>query len=257
MYELTKFRAIVKARRLRISAAAAALLLLGITLFLILDGEAPPPAPADPAGQEAGPGFTFFNLGGHTVLTPALEERLEGQLGSAVRERWAHLDLSLNYPGFLPEYFPELAALNQRLKDVPPLRPEENPIRLTFRHTRRDETSFQRVDLVFSPYTRKPIFFRIIPKKEKGAAVIETLQEKYGPYRRIDWDDEIDWDGQSGQTLVWRREADLLLATITPDRYGDPSYRIAIYYVDNLRKTADIKERNASEETGSGVENAF
>jgi hypothetical protein len=251
MYELTKFRALVRTRRVRISAAAAALSLLGITLFLILDRDAPPPAPPDPAVRQTDQGFTFFSLGENTVLTPALEERLEGELGSSVRERWAHLDLSLNYPGFLPEYFPELAALNRRLKETSPLRPEENPIRLTFRHTRRSETPFQRVDLVFSPYTRKPIFFRITPQKEKGAAVIETLQEKYGPYQ------QIDWDGQSGQTLVWRQDADLLLATITPDRYGDPSYRISIYYVDNLRKTAEIKERNASEDTGSGVENAF
>ncbi len=255
MYEITKVHAIAKTRKVRISAAVAGLCLVGLVLFLILGRDAAPPP--EPGVSDPGEGFTFFDIGRDTLLTEGLQQRLEGELGSAVKERWANLNLTLNYPGFLEAYFPQLAELNETLKDEAPLRPEETPIKLTFRHTHRKETPFRRVDLVFSSYSLKPMFFRILAKKGEGAAVVETIKDKYGPYRRIEWDDEIEWDGQEGETLVWRHNGDLLLATITPDRYGDPSFHIAIYYMENLQKTAEIKEQNRAKDQKSGAGNAF
>ncbi len=256
MYEITKFRAVAKSRKTQISAAVAALCLLGIVLTLVLGRDAPPPPEPSPAGPADG--FTFFDIGRNTPLTTALQRRLEAKLGSAVRERWADLNLNINYTGFLREHFPELAALDERLKDEEAsLRPEENPVKLTFRHTGGKETPFQHVDLVFSPFSRHPIFFRIEPKKGEGAAVVRTLEGKYGSYGTIQWDDEITWDGRSGETLFWRDHSDLLTVTIAPDRYGDPSYLIAIYYVENLKKTATIKAENRANRQENGLEKAF
>jgi hypothetical protein len=256
MYEIVKFQAIAKSRKARISAAVGALCLLGIVVALILGRDAPPPPQPTPSGPAEG--VTFFDIGQNTPLTPPLRDRLEKELGPAVTERWADLDLNINYPGFLEEHFPELADLNGTLKDeYAPMRPEEKPVKLTFRHTGARETPFKRVDLVFSPYSRRPIFFRIQPKKGEGAAVVETIEKKYGPRGDIQWDDEITWDGRSGKTLVWRHNGDLLTVTVSPDRYGDPSYLIVIYYVKNLKKTAEIKAENQAKREGNGLKKAF
>ncbi len=256
MYEIVKFQAIAKSRKARISAAVGALCLLGIVVALILGRDPSPPPQPTPSGPAEG--FTFFDIGRNTPLTPPLRDRLEKELGPAVAERWADLDLNINYPGFLEEHFPELADLNGKLKDEENRpRPEEKPVKLTFRHTSGKETTFKQVDLVFSPYSRHPIFFRIRPKKGEGAALVKTIEKKYGPPGGIQWDDEITWDGRSGETLVWRRDGDLLTVTISPDRYGDPSYLIAIFYAKNLKKTAKIKAENKAKREGSGLEKAF
>lgn len=256
MHEITRFQAIVQSRKARISAAVGALCLMGIVVALILGRDAP--MPPEPAPSDPSEGFTFFDIGRNTPLTPGLRDRLEHELGSAVAERWADLNLNINYPGFLKEHFPELADLNGRLKDEDaPLRPEENPVKLTFRHTGGKATPFKHVNLVFSPYSRRPIFFRIAPRKGEGAAVVRTLEDKYGAHRRIQWDDEITWDGRSGETLVWQQGDDLLTVTISPDRYGDPAYLIAIYYVDNLKKTAETKAENRAKRKKKDLEKAF
>lgn len=258
MGDLIPITNITKTSKGQLYSAAVGLLILGLLVFLILGRDQSPPPVAEPEAKPPPKGFTFFNIGSDMRLDRVLQERLETELGSAVTERWANLDMSVNYLGFLDDHFPKLAELNILLKKEAPLRPKENPIRLTFRHTRRKATLFERVDLVFSSYSRKPIFFRIKPKKSEGAAVVAVIEDKYGPPdRQIQWDDDISWDGRKGETRVWKYENDLLLISVSPDRYGDPSFLIAIYYMDNLEKTADIKAENLSQDQNSGVESAF
>lgn len=241
----------------------AAAVVIALVVIIAVWLQAPDPrtgaAPAtDPSSPETG--FAFFDIGRDTRLSKAVRIRLEKRLGPAVVEHWANLDLDVNYPGFLADHFPRLARLNRDLKDEIVIDTEKNPIRLIFRHTRQLETPFSRVELVFSGFTRRPLFFRIEPKKPEGEAVAETLRTKYGEPRTLAWDNRMPWDGRSGETDLWERHGDILMCSVVPDRYGDPSYMIIIYFLDNLEATLDIKleRRGTREDEGSdAVRNAF
>ncbi len=248
--------------RLALASAAAVLFLAAIGLFMARSGRQEPP-PSTPRANPAG--FTFADVDADTRLSDRLTAQLESQLGSAVTEQWSDLDLTLNYRGFLEEYFPELTILNRNLKrEAAPLKPEKNPLRLTFRHTRDKDTPFADVAMVFSPYTRKPMFFKLRPKKPQGADVMAAIREKYGPPRReISWDDSITlddsitWDGNRGRSFIWGIGTDLLIVSVSPDRYGDPAYEIAIFYVANMSETLRIKEAREAAPTGNPAKDAF
>lgn len=241
------------------AAAVAIALVIAIGVWLSASDPLPDAAPTvDQSSPETG--FAFFDIDRKTRLSKAARIRLEKQLGSAVVEHWANLDLEVNYPGFLADHFPRLARLNRDLKDEIVLDTKENPIRLIFRHTRQLETPFSRVELVFSSYTRQPLFFRIEPKKPEGKAVAETLRTRYGEPRTLAWDNRMPWDGRSGETALWERHGDILMCSVSPDRYGDPAYVITIYFLDNLEATlaSKLERRGAQEEDESdAVRNAF
>ncbi len=253
MYPVTRFRQLSRNRALQVSAI---ILLLLAAAYLWLGREAPVPAPGTP---EPSTGFTFFGIGPDTRLTEAVRADLQQRLGNAVDEQWSDIDLTINYKGFLADHFPVLDELNRRLKDEWNIDVGEHPIRLTFRHTRTKETPFSYVELTFAADNRKPLMFRIRPKRE-GPEILETLREKYGPPRSVDWDDRITWDGKQGRSHYWTLEGDILILSVTPDRYGNPAYRLAIYYVRNLSEALERKlerERRRGPDTDRAVKNAF
>jgi hypothetical protein len=202
------------------------LLLLALTLLAAVssscgDSAAPPPPAPEPAG------FTFFNLGASSVLTDAIRKNLESQLGPYAIETRSIINLEVNYRGFLKEHFPALHQLNRRLNSPAGERVDHSTRKLMFRQTRRQKIPFERVFLVFSGYSQTPLFFSIHMPQE-GQETLTALTDKYGP------PGEIAWGDNGARTLFWREGADVMLATISTNVFGNPEYHIIIYFGDNL-----------------------
>jgi hypothetical protein len=211
---------------------------LGIIFFCGLwlscdDGQkSPPTAPA----SDASAGFTFFNLGKNTRLSGRVREDLSEKLGrDAIAERNI-IDLEINYRGFLSTYFPALNRLNQRLNFPPGERVDHNTVKLMYRYAQKENFPFDYVELVFSNYTKTPLLFRIHFRRDE-AGIVNTLKNKYGPPRMIDWQE------QNGQSMVWERDGDFLIVSLVPDQFGNPEYQISIYFVDNLTQLVETEKK--------------
>lgn len=202
-------------------------------------------------------GFTFFDIGANTALSEIVQWQLDSKLGSGVSERWTAADLSINYKGFLQEYFPQFYELNIKMKKDDVLKTEDNPIKLTYRHIRGKDAPFEYVELIFSGYTKKPLFFKIKTKKE-GKEVIDALEKKYGDPRAIDWDEKVAY-GKKGRSLYWQNNKDMLIASIIPDRFDQPEYYIIIYYAENIEENLHIsrKKKEREKQKTEAVKNAF
>lgn len=194
-------------------------------------------------------GFTFFGLGADSPYNKQVRNRLSEALGSDAVGTRTPMDLSVNYPGFLKDHFPKLGALNHRLRDEAGARVEHHTIQLTYRYARRKNRPFTYVELLFSGYTRTPLYFRIKANKE-GSDIIETFRQKYGQPRGIDW------SAQGGSSLVWQEENDFLITSETTDRFGDPAYLIVIYFIDNIERLVETErldsERREEEQKQAG-----
>lgn len=181
-------------------------------------------------------GFTFFNLDKNTELTKEIRDALENQLGSDAVEKWGTLDIDTNYKGFLKKYFPELDELNQKLNYPPRERVEHNIIKLMYRYAKRKNAPFDYVELIFSNRSKTPLLFRIKLKKE-GAIIIDTLKDKYGEPKTFDWVEN------PGKSVYWKKDREVLIVSIVEDRFGDPEFHIAIYFVGNIETLLDMEKK--------------
>jgi hypothetical protein len=190
------------------------------------------PAAVDPEG------FSFMGLGADSRYDKGVRRRLEADLGSDAIATRTTIDLSLHYIGFLKAFFPSLDALNRRLNDAAGARVEHDTVRLMYRYPPRP---FRYVELVFSGDSGKPLYFKITTYKE-GSAIIDTFAEKYGEPERDEW------QAKGGVSLSWRNDNDVLVASQTVDRFGDPQYQIMIVFVDNLERLLESEARQLREE---------
>jgi hypothetical protein len=174
-------------------------------------------------------GFTFLNIGENTEISDDVREQLRDTLGPDAIETWNTLDLNLNYKGFLKKYFPELYELNQTLNFPIGERVEHNTIQLTYRYAQKKNAPFDYVRLVFSNITKKPLFF-FIKSKRAGSDILDAITKKYGKAKTIHWDDK------SGRSLYWEKNRSIFIISISNDRYGNPKYQTAIYYVPSLEE---------------------
>ena len=169
----------------------------------------------EPADQSSPPpdtaSFTFFDLGQATKLTPGVRDELSSKLGPDAIAGRNILDLEINYHGFLKEYFPQLEALNQNLNSPTGERVEHNTVKLMYRYAQKKNALFDRVELVFSDYTKTPLLFKISFKADE-ANIVETLREKYGPPEVIDWKQE------NGKSMFWKKDGDFLIVSNIPDQ---------------------------------------
>jgi hypothetical protein len=173
--------------------------------------------------------FTFFDLGINTRLSKTIRKDLGDRLGRDAIERRSIMDLEINYKGFLKQYFPGLNELNLRLNFPPGERVEHNTVKLMFRYARNKNVPFDYVELVFSNFTNNPLLFRI-NFAEDEAGILKTLQSKYGQPQNIDW------EGEKGQSIYWMKNADYLIVSQVPDQFGNAKYQIVIYFVKNLEQ---------------------
>ena len=191
-------------------------------------------------------GFTFFDLGPDSVLTDEIRDKLEDRLGSDAIETQTMIDLTINDSGFMQRFFPEIHKLNQDLNDPPGERVEHDTTKLMYRYISTKKVPFDYVELLFSNNSGLPLLIRIFSNKDISK-IIETIESKYGQGRRITWNDN------QHQSMYWKRDKDVFVFSVIPDRYGNPEYHITICYTANLeallaeektRMQKQAKERN-------------
>lgn len=202
----------------------------------------------EPMASDSPKGFTFFELGSNSLLSDQVRDKLEDRLGSEAIARRTTIDLSIHFPGFLEKYFSHLDELNDKINWPPRERVEHNVTKLMYRYASQKKLPFTYVELFFSNYTRKPLFFRI-NANPKGASVVEALKNKYGPHQVIEW-------SETGEhTLHWQKQKDVLIVSQTQDRLGEPEYLFCIFHVKNLEELVETEkiERETREER---IENA-
>ena len=105
-----------------------------------------------------------------------------------------------------------------------------------YRYAQKKNAPFDFVELVFSEYTNTPLLFKIYFKTDE-TGIVETLKEKYGPPQGIDWKEE------NGNSMVWRKNMDVLLVSLVPDQFGRHKYQIIIYFVQNLEELIEIEKK--------------
>jgi hypothetical protein len=218
---------------------------LGVLLVLALscgdDGRQPDSSAKRPAVDT----FTFFDLGRNSQFSETVRERLSQTLGNDAIERRSIIDLTINSPQFMKRHLPEIDDLNRRLNDPPGERVDHNVIKLMYRYARTRNTPFDYIELLFDGSSRHPVLFRIRFRQDE-AGTAAALQSKYGAPQTIPWGDE------GGQSMVWRKEKDIMALSLVPDQFGHPDYHIAIFFVDNL--TAMIARERSERGRGSSTE---
>jgi len=212
----------------KFQTAAAVILVIVLILIVVLVKYCSKRENYKPLSRaEAPEGITFFDLGENSEFSSDVREKLKDRLGADAIERWNPLDLTINYKGFLRKFFPELHEINQQLNSPLGERVEHNTIKLRYRYARKRNLPFDYVELVFSNYTQKPLYFYIKSKQEESN-IIDVLTKKYGKA------DTVNWEGEKGTSLYWENARTILIVSIHDDRYGNPEYHTVIYYVSNL-----------------------
>jgi len=186
--------------------------------------------------------FTFFDLGRNSQFSAKIRDSLAEWLGNDAIEHRSILNLETNYRGFLQAHLPEVDRLNRRLNYLPGERVDHGLIKLMYRYARTKNSPFDYIELVFAEPSRKPIFFRI-RFKDDDAGTVDALKAKYGPPEIIDWEQE------NSQSLVWRKDSDVLMVSRMPDRFGVPDHHIAIYFTNNLEEMIAAAERGREQKT--------
>ena len=226
----------------KFQASAAVMFVIVLILIVVLVNYCSKREIYEPRSETEEPeGITFFNLGENSEFSNDVREKLKDRLGSDAVERWNTLDLTINYAGFLRKFFPELHEINVKLNSPIGERVEHNTIKFTYRYVRNKNVPFNYVELVFSNYTQKPLYF-YIKSKQEGSDIIDVVTEKYGKAKTVQW------VGKKGKSLYWEDGRSILIISIHDDRYGNPEYHTTIYYVPNLEELLS-RERQKSEHT--------
>jgi hypothetical protein len=86
--------------------------------------------------------------------------------------------------------------------------------------------------------------------KKNGTKTLETLKQKYGEPKKINW------DGETSKSFYWKKSNDLLIQSFVPDQFGKPKCQIIIYFKNALEKLLNDeqteKEKTRRERTKSG-----
>jgi hypothetical protein len=164
-----------------------------------------------------------------------LRRDLSQKLGNDAVERRSIIDLEGNYKGFLAAHLPELDALNQRLNHPPGERVDHDVIKLMYRYARTTNAPFDHVELVFDAHFRSPLIFRIRFKRDESG-LVEALRAKHGPPQAVAWESD------DGQSLVWRKEQDVLMVSLVPDAIGGIDHHVTIFFKENLERWTEFEQ---------------
>jgi hypothetical protein len=211
--------------------ATAVLAVILLSLLACSDPPPPPDRPA-PAGPES---FTFLDIGRNSRFSDALRRELAQKLGNDALERRGIIDLECNYNGFLATHLPDLEALNRRLNHPPGERVEHDQIKLMYRYARQRNAPFDYVELVFDAKDGTALVFRIQFKTDESG-LVDALRAKHGLPQVVAWDIE------NGQSLIWRKEQDVLVVSLVPNVYGGNDHHVYIYFTENLSRWADSEQ---------------
>jgi len=209
-------------------AALAAILLFFLACS---DGGKSPerPAPSEPES------FTFFDIGRNSRFSDSLRRDLAQKLGNDAIERRSIINLESNYKGFLAAHLPDLEAIHRQLNHPPGERVDHDQIKLMYRYARQKNVPFDYVELIFDAQSGTPLVFRIRFKVDESG-LIEALHAKHGPPQVVAWEIE------NGQSLIWRKEQDILVVSLVPNVYGGDDHHVYIYFTGNLSRWADSEQ---------------
>jgi len=224
-------RTIPKTRRRMNGVIPAVLAAILLSILACSDPPPPPDRPA-PAGPES---FTFLDVGRNSRFSDALRKELAQKLGNDALERRGIIDLECNYNGFLAAHLPDLEALNRRLNHPPGERVEHDQNKLMYRYARQRNTPFDYVELVFDAQDGAALVFRIRFKADESG-LVDALRDKHGLPQVVAWDIE------NGQSLIWRKEQDILVVSLVPNVYGGNDHHVYIYFTENLGRRADSEQ---------------
>jgi hypothetical protein len=226
-------------RPLRLNAFMPLMLLGGLCLVLACEDRAQAPEPPAPSGPES---FTFFDIGRNSRFSESLRKALAQKLGNDAVERRSIIDLETNYNGFLATHLPELESINRRLNHPPGERVDHDVIKLMYRYARQKNTPFNYVELIFDGQYRSPLVFRIRFKVDE-TGMVEALHAKHGTPLAVAWERE------GGQSLVWRKEQDVLMVSLVPDAFGGVDHHITIYFTENLSRWVEFEQALKQQES--------
>lgn len=206
-----------------------------------------------PAQSKEIKGFAFFDLGANSRYSGAIRRKLDEKLGSDAISQQNVIDLTIYTRRFFETHFPQLFELNRELNLPEGQRVEHNTTKLMYRYARLKELPFKDITLFFSNDTGHPLFFKI-SAGPGGAAILETLKNKYGQPEQFQWEDK------NGETFFWKDDKDFFIVSATLDRLGNPDYLFCIYYVKNLEKmlaSEKAKKRSEQKKLLEAGESAF
>jgi hypothetical protein len=219
-----------------------------LALLTLSCGDQPTNAPPRTADQTSDT-FTFFDVGRNSIFSKNLRRELKKVLGNDAIERRNIIDLEINDNGFLKDHFPDLDTINRQLNSPLGERVDHNTVKLMYRYARKKNVPFDYIEVVFSQYSQTPILINIRFKSDE-ADTLANLEGKYGPPKTIAWDQP------NAKSLVWRKNEDLLIVSMIPDQIGNPRYRLAIYYTQNLKELLKAEknenEKRRQPKSGSG-----
>ena len=218
-----------------------------LALLTVACGENPD-TPAPRSGPAVSGSFTFFEISKDTSINASQRKGLEKILGDEAVERRGIVNLEMNHKTFLQDYFPDLDRLNRQLNSEIGLRVKHRIIRLMYRYAKQKGLPYDLVEVIFSEKTTKPLLIRLHFKTGADAA-LKALEEKYGPSRNLEWEQE------AASSQVWEQAGDYLFYSIVPKRGNKVEYRIAIYFTGAIE--ALIQSEKADRETGKSGKTGF
>ena len=238
-------------KKVTISIALAVIVIGAVLLSMALSpSEKQTPLPTKKTETD---GFSFFNVGAETVYSDAIRKALDERLGSGVLENRGTMDLRPGDGNYLKAHNPDIYRYHKQLNDQAGARIEHDIIKLTYRYALKKNTPFFYVELVFSNYSKLPLFFRIKAKKE-GAGIIDEIRKKYGKPEEI-----VDPAGMN-PTLSWQKGDDVFIIFQNKDRLGDPEFLLMMYFKRNIKSLIAIEEQErikAEEARKKSVRKAF
>ena len=233
----------------KITVFGTAAFILGVlTLIWINSGKTVSPSSPGIIKESFPDTFSFYHLDANTKISENFIQKFEKTLGTHAITRKTTLELGIPKNPALSNMFPPLDQLDQKLNGRKNERIEHDTILLTFRYPPEGTKFFQYVKLWFSNHNSKPLMVEIKTDKN-GRFLLDNIIKRYGPGENIDLKSDVE------DLLYWEREQDYLVVITAPDRYGEDTFTIKIYYVNNL-KALFLKEQANSKSSVDDLKNS-
>lgn len=200
---------------------------------------------ADSAVKTLPESFSFMEVGTNTIYSRKLQQRLGHLLGADATQGNNTIDLEINTETFLADYFPGFHTINEKLNTPPRERVEHKTIKLMYRYAKDKGLAFSYVEFLFSDYNLTPLLIRVHFEYD-DLGIGETLKQKYGAPRGIDWDKSQ----PNATALYWERNGDLLVLSTIPDQLGRPTFQLNIYFADRLKNLIETESALKHKEEG-------
>ena len=219
----------------KVVVAVGGVVLVVLALAWIMSSRSPVPDSTPKSDQTFPDTFSFHHLKANTTLSKTVVEKFTGLLGSYTIAKKTPLELGIRTSPQLSRIFPELDSLDRRLNGRLNERVEHGTTLLTFRYPPEETNYFEYVKMWFSNHNKKPLMVAV-KTDANGRFMLDNIKSKYG------FGEAIELDTGMGSLTFWEKGNDFLFVITAPDRYGDDTFAITIYFANNL-ETLYLKEQ--------------